>query len=182
MTADNKMSPGDTSWKARLRMPRPSPCNIVLVNPEIPQNTGNIARLCAASASNLHLVGKIGFSLDEKAVRRAGLDYWHLVNVRTHSDFATCLNHIGDQTPILFSSKAANSFIYAPYSPGCTLVFGAESVGLPDEIVAQYPNAQYGIPTISQSVRSLNLANSVSIALYKALEVTGALGTFVLEP
>ncbi|MBN2341805.1 MAG: tRNA (cytidine(34)-2'-O)-methyltransferase [Deltaproteobacteria bacterium] len=158
------------------------PVHIVLVNPEIPQNTGNIARLCAATGAHLHLVGNIGFSLDEKAVRRAGLDYWHLVTVCTHTTFSDCLHHIGTERPILFSSKANKSFLEAPYTSGCTLVFGAESVGLPDDIVCRYPDDQYGIPTLSKSVRSLNLANSVSIALYKTLEVTGALNSFMLSP
>ncbi|MBN2525921.1 MAG: tRNA (cytidine(34)-2'-O)-methyltransferase [Deltaproteobacteria bacterium] len=163
-------------------MPSPSPTHIVLVNPEIPQNTGNIARLCAATASHLHLVGKIGFSLDEKAVRRAGLDYWHLVTVHTYSAFDDCLAAIGGPPPILFSSRAKESFLKAPYQPGNILVFGAESVGLPDAILTAWSNHQYGIPTISKSVRSLNLANSVSIALYKSLEMTGALETYILHP
>ncbi|MBN2715353.1 MAG: tRNA (cytidine(34)-2'-O)-methyltransferase [Deltaproteobacteria bacterium] len=156
--------------------------HIVLVNPEIPQNTGNIARLCAATASHLHLVGKLGFSLDEKAVRRAGLDYWHLVTVHTHDTFNECLTQIDGPTPILFSSKSNQSFLTAPYQAGNILVFGAESVGLPDNILTDWPHSQYGIPTISRSVRSLNLANSVAIALYKSLEVTGALDTHILAP
>ena len=172
----------DTSWKSRLRMPAPTPVHIVLVNPEIPQNTGNIARLCAATASHLHLVGKIGFSLDEKAVRRAGLDYWHLVTVRTHTSFGDCLAHIGGPPPILFSSKAAHSYLKAPFQAGNILVFGAESIGLPDDVIDAWPDQQYGIPTISRSVRSLNLANSVAIALYKSLEMTNALDTHILEP
>lgn len=174
--------PTDTSWKTRLRMPTPEPAHIVLVNPEIPQNTGNIARLCAATGSNLHLVGNIGFSLDEKAVRRAGLDYWHLVSVRTHAAFSDCLDAIGGPEPVLFSSRATRNYLQAPYEKGNILVFGAESVGLPDDILRSWPEHQYGIPTISQSVRSLNLANSVAIALYKSLEMTGALEQYILAP
>lgn len=172
----------DTSWKSRLRMPAPLPVRIVLVNPEIPQNTGNIARLCAATGAHLHLVGKIGFSLDEKAVRRAGLDYWHLVKVKVHTDFEACLLALNEKEPILFSSKAQKSYLVAPYQSACTLVFGAESVGLPDTITDQFPNHQYAIPTLSNTVRSLNLANSVSIALYKSLEITNALNQTTLMP
>ena len=172
----------DTSWKTRLRMSAPSPAHIVLINPEIPQNTGNIARLCAATGAHLHLVGNIGFSLDEKAVRRAGLDYWHLVTVRTHGTFEDCLAQIDGPAPILFSSRGAHNYLSAPYAAGNILVFGAESVGIPDEILAAFPDNQFGIPTISGTVRSLNLANSVAIALYKSLEMTGALENNILAP
>jgi tRNA (cytidine/uridine-2'-O-)-methyltransferase len=168
------ISSKDTSWKSRLRMELPAPFKIVLVNPEIPQNTGNISRLCAATGSELHLVGKLGFSLDEKAVRRAGLDYWHLVKVFTHKDFETCISSIGDTGPLIFSSRASSIFSDAPFKPGSTLVFGSESTGLPESITSAFKNNLYGIPTVSKTVRSLNLANSVSIALYKGLEVTGA--------
>ena len=163
-------------------MPTPESSHIVLVNPEIPQNTGNIARLCAATSSTLHLVGRIGFSLDEKAVRRAGLDYWHLVQVHTHVSFEECLGAIGGPPPLLFSSRATRNYLQAPYKKGNILVFGAESVGLPECILEQWPDHQFGIPTISQSVRSLNLANSVAIALYKSLEMTGALEQYILAP
>ena len=163
-------------------MERPEGFSIVLVNPEIPQNTGNIARLCAATSAHLQLVGTLGFSLDEKAVRRAGLDYWHLVEVHTHDTFDDCLAAIGDPAPLLFSSKASASYLQAPFARGGTLVFGAESVGLPQEILDAHAQRAYGIPTISGTVRSLNLANSVAIALYKGLEVTGALDACTLTP
>lgn len=190
------MTPMDTSWKSRLRMPRPVvPLNVVLVNPEIPQNTGNIGRLCAATGSRLHLVGKLGFSLDEKAVRRAGLDYWHLVDVQTHDTFSQCLLEIDEvagstnstapkksSDPLLFTTGAEKSFVDAPYKPGGILVFGAESVGLPKDIIEKYGNSRYGIPTISKTVRSLNLGNSVGIVIYKALEIVGALDQYELMP
>ncbi len=166
----------------RLRVPGPgAPINVVLVNPEIPQNTGNIARLCAATGSVLHLVGKLGFSTDEKAVRRAGLDYWHLVTVREHDDLESCLDSIGRPSVFVLSTGASTSYLEAEFTPGCALVFGAESVGLPAEIRKRYREESYGIPTRSESVRSLNLANATAIVLYRALETTGALEGASLE-
>jgi tRNA (cytidine/uridine-2'-O-)-methyltransferase len=160
----------------KLRMPRPDePLHVVLVEPEIPQNTGNIARLCAATGSVLHLVGKLGFRTDEKAVRRAGLDYWHLVTVIEHEDFSSCLSQIGCDDPILLTTKSESSYLAAPYRPGGILVFGRETKGLPPEIMARYADRLFSIPTVAGTVRSLNLANAVSIVVYRALQVTGAL-------
>lgn len=173
----------DTSWKARLRMEcLPVPFHVVLVNPEIPQNTGNIARLCAATGSNLHLVGQLGFSTDEKAVRRAGLDYWHLVDINEHRDFESCLAHIGCESPFLFTTGGAKTYVDAPFQPGSVFVFGSESVGLPNEIMERYSDNRYGIPTLSKTVRSLNLGNSVGIVLYKGLESVGAFSNVSLKP
>ena len=157
-----------------MKAPTPG-FHVILVNPEIPQNTGNIARLCAATGSTLHLVGEIGFSTDEKAVRRAGLDYWHLVKVIEHPDLDSCLEESGLAEPLLFSTGSEKKYTDAPYKRGCALVFGAESVGLPAEIRRQFAHRSYGIPTRSTSVRSLNLANATAIVLYRALEATGAL-------
>ena len=165
-------------------MKRPdTPLHVVLVEPEIPQNTGNIARLCAATGSTLHLVGKLGFSTDEKAVRRAGLDYWHLVTVKEHPDLSSCLNDIAcESPPLLFTTKATRNYLHAPYTPGNALVFGKETKGLPAHIMETYAHRQYSIPTAVDSVRSLNLANSVSIVLYEALRATGALDHTVVVP
>jgi tRNA (cytidine/uridine-2'-O-)-methyltransferase len=151
-----------------------APFHVVLVNPEIPQNTGNIARMCAATGSVLHLVGELGFQTDEKAVRRAGLDYWHLVRVVQHADFDACLDALGRPPPLLFATSAERSYLDAPYAPGGVLVFGRESVGLPDALLERYAGAQYGIPMLRGSVRSLNLANAVAIVLFRALEAVGA--------
>ncbi len=162
----------------RLRMPRPDrEFHIVLVNPEIPQNTGNIARLCAATGSALHLVGHLGFSIDEKAVRRAGLDYWPLVRVSHHDTFEQCLGSISsaNPTPLFFSAKRPRCYLEAPFEPGAVLVFGSESAGLPAELLDAHSGSVFGIPTIESTVRSLNLANSASIVLYEALRRTGAL-------
>jgi len=150
------------------------PLRIVLVEPEIPQNTGNIGRLAAATASPLHLVGNLGFRIDEHAVRRAGLDYWHLVELEQH----VTLDHFVHAHPAsrlrLFSAGATRSYLDARFEPGDALVFGKESVGLSEELLARWPEAVFGIPTAG-AVRSLNLANAVSIVVYEAMRQIGAL-------
>ena len=155
---------------------------MVLVEPEIPQNTGNIARLCAATASKLHLVGPLGFRTDEKSVRRAGLDYWHLVDVQEHVDLDSCLEKLGCKTPLLFTSKDQPCYLDAPYCPGDVLVFGKETKGLSPKIMDAYPESLYAIPTVVDSVRSLNLANAVSVVVYEALRATGILTDAVAGP
>ncbi len=155
------------------------PFHVVLVEPEIPQNTGNIARLCAGTGSTLHLVGKLGFSVDEKAVRRAGLDYWPLVQVVRHDDFRSCLEAAGNPLPILLTTKSARCYVDAPYAPGCALVFGKETKGLAQEITDAYADNLYSIPTVEDSVRSLNLANAVSIVLFEAIRQVGAFSQLV---
>lgn len=157
--------------------------HVVLVEPEIPPNTGNVARMCAATASALHLVGPLGFRIDEHSVRRAGVDYWHLVDVRRHLDFAHFMHAFAKESPDgrlhLFSAVATKSYLHAGFARGDALVFGKESVGLPDDLLEQYADRIVGIPTLG-AVRSLNLANAVGIALYEALRQTGALDdTFV---
>jgi tRNA (cytidine/uridine-2'-O-)-methyltransferase len=152
---------------------------VVLVEPEIPPNTGNVARLCAATASALHLVGKLGFSIDDHAVRRAGLDYWHLVDLHRHEAFEDAERGIsametrGSRT-WLFSGKARRSYLDVAFREGDAFVFGKESVGLPEGLLASREEAVLGIPTLG-AVRSLNLANSVAIAIYEALRQVGAL-------
>jgi tRNA (cytidine/uridine-2'-O-)-methyltransferase len=146
----------------------------VLVEPEIPPNTGNIARLCAATSSVLHLVGNLGFRVDEKSVRRAGIDYWHLVDVRRHLDLVHFQHALPDTRWVLFSASAEQSYLDADFRPGDALLFGRESVGLPDDLLARHADSVYGIPTLG-AVRSLNLANAVSIVLYEALRQMGAL-------
>lgn len=182
------MPPRTSNDTPRLRArPLERPLHVVLVEPEIPPNTGNIARLCAASASPLHLVGPLGFKIDEHSVRRAGVDYWHLVDVRRHLDFAHFVHafakeHEGHERPgrmFLFSAIAEKSYLDAKVQPGDALVFGKESVGLPEELLEQYEDSVIGIPTIG-AVRSLNLANAAGIALWDALRQCGALdATFV---
>ncbi len=169
----------------RLRAPLMTrPLHVVLVEPEIPPNTGNVARLCAAAGAPLHLVGPLGFRIDEHSVRRAGVDYWHLVDVRRHLDFAHFVHAFDKENEgherrgrfHLFSAIATKSYLDARIEPGDALVFGKESVGLPDELLAQYPDTVVGIPTLG-AVRSLNLANAAGIALWDALRQCGALGS-----
>lgn len=164
----------------RLRSrPLALPLQVVLVEPEIPQNTGNIARMCAATLSPLHLVGPLGFRIDEKAVRRAGLDYWHLVQVHRHVSIEHFRHACPSSRLVFFSAKANRSYLQVQYQAGDALVFGRESVGLPEELVDAHPEDVYGIPTLG-AVRSLNLANAVGIVLYEALRQLGALDeTFV---
>jgi tRNA (cytidine/uridine-2'-O-)-methyltransferase len=155
----------------------------VLVEPEIPPNTGNVARLCAATSSPLHLVGHLGFRIDEHSVRRAGVDYWHLVDVRTHVDFDDFLRTFRVESPEgglhLFSASVAGNYIDAPLRAGDALVFGKESVGLSSELLARFPDRVRTIPTIG-AVRSLNLANAVGIVLFEGLRKVGSLDdTFV---
>jgi tRNA (cytidine/uridine-2'-O-)-methyltransferase len=160
----------------RLRAPPlDHPLHVVLVEPEIPPNTGNIARLCAATGSLLHLVGPLGFRLDEKSVRRAGIDYWHLVDVRQHLDLSHFRHAFPGARWRLMSASANNCYLAAGFRPGDALVFGRESVGLPDDLLAAHADAAFSIPTLGP-VRSLNLANAASIVVYEALRQIGALG------
>jgi len=160
----------------RLRAPPIlPPLHVVLVEPEIPPNTGNIARLCAATGSVLHLVGPLGFRIDEKSVRRAGIDYWHLVKVLRHLDLAHFRNALPDARWYLLSASAERSYLDAEFRGGDALIFGRESVGLPDDLLAQHPESVFGIPTLG-AVRSLNLANAAAIVVYEALRQIGALG------
>ena len=169
------------------------PFHVVLVEPEIPPNTGNVGRLCAATGSKLHLVGKLGFRIDEHAVRRAGLDYWHLVDLTHHLDFPHFLRAFRAASPTgklhLFTAHAKTSYLDAGFAPGDALVFGKESVGLAPELVEEYNDRTVAIPTFevgpadsaeARAVRSLNLSNAVSIALYEALRGAGALAKATL--
>ena len=149
------------------------PFQVVLVEPESPPNTGAIARTCGATQSPLHLVGPLGFSIEDQAVRRAGLDYWHLVDVRRHESFESFEEqHVGGRIH-LFSANASKSYLDAAFKPGDALVFGKESVGLPRELLRDRPNL-WAIPTLG-AVRSLNLSNAVAIVLYEALRQNRAL-------
>jgi tRNA (cytidine/uridine-2'-O-)-methyltransferase len=176
--------PKTSSTTARLRArPLAVPLHVVLVEPEIPPNTGNVARLCAATASPLHLVGALGFRIDEHSVRRAGVDYWDLVDLRQHVDFAHFMHAFRAESPAgnlhLFSAIATRSYLSAGFAKGDALVFGRESVGLPRELLAAHADRVVGIPTLG-AVRSLNLANAAGIALYEALRRVGALeGVYV---
>jgi tRNA (cytidine/uridine-2'-O-)-methyltransferase len=158
------------------------PFFVVLVEPEIPPNTGNIARLCGATCCPLHLVGTLGFRIDEHAVRRAGLDYWHLVEVHHHRSLPDCEaqiaaardRHLPGRRSWFFTGRAKRSLYEAEILAGDALVFGKESVGLGPEILESRADSLVAIPTLG-AVRSLNLANAVSIALYEGLRRNGLL-------
>jgi tRNA (cytidine/uridine-2'-O-)-methyltransferase len=141
--------------------------NIVLVEPEIPQNTGTIVRLAAATACPLHLVEPLGFDIDERSIRRAGLDYWQHASVRTYRSLEE-LRSEGEGRFWLTSKKATRCYTEVDYQPGDYLVFGRETAGLPEELIESEPERAITIPMFGP-VRSLNLANAVSIVLYEAL-------------
>src|SRR5260370_14096267 len=148
--------------------------HVVLVEPEIPQNTGNIARLCAAVRAHLHIVGVTGFRLDDRAVRRAGLDYWPEVSLQRHRDLDALYGLLPTARFIYFSARAEKSFFEWKFDPHDCLVFGPETRSLPESLLRQNCEQSLTIPMLNPNVRSLNLANSVSIALYEALLQTSA--------
>ncbi len=145
------------------------PLSVVLVEPEIPPNTGNIARCCAATGAPLHLIEPLGFKLGDSAVRRAGLDYWDRVEVRRHANWEAFIDQTRPARFFLFSTFAPRSFHKAHFQPGDYLVFGKETKGLPESLLTRWPDRVFGIPMQPQSVRSLNLSTSVGIVLYEAL-------------
>jgi tRNA (cytidine/uridine-2'-O-)-methyltransferase len=156
------------------------PFHVVLIEPEIPPNTGAVARTCAATGSPLHLVGKLGFRIDEQSVRRAGLDYWHLVDLRVHASFDEFLAANPDLRLHLFTAAARTSFFDCELGAGDALVFGKESVGLDPALLDRYPDRWRGLPTLG-GVRSLNLSNAVAVAVYEGLRRMGALSHPFLE-
>jgi tRNA (cytidine/uridine-2'-O-)-methyltransferase len=151
------------------------PFNIVLIEPEIPPNTGNIARLCAATGSVLHLVGTLGFSLDDRYLKRAGLDYWEHVTLRHWPDLETLQQSAGDGRFFYLSTKVQRSYLDAGFQPGDFIVFGKETKGLPEELLRANPETSFTIPMPAGHVRSLNLSTSAGIVLYEALRQSGAL-------
>ena len=146
--------------------------NIVLVEPEIPQNTGNIARTCAATRSRLHLVRPLGFDISERAVKRAGLDYWPMVDLKVYDS----LDHFFSINPEpdlwLATTKAPQDYTQAQYREGCWLMFGKETAGLPEELRMRWYGGCVRIP-MRPDARSLNLANSVAVLTYEALRQQG---------
>lgn len=147
---------------------------VALVEPEIPPNTGNIARLCAATNVPLHIVGATGFRLDDRAVRRAGLDYWPEVVLERHPTLQDLHNHLPESRFLYLSTKAEKSYAQWEFSSEDCLVFGRETRGLPEELLRQNWNRCLTIPMSNPNVRSLNLATAVGIVLYEALRQTGA--------
>lgn len=151
------------------------PFHIILIEPEIPPNTGSIARLCAATGTHLHLVGKLGFSIDDKHLKRAGLDYWHAVTVQRWDNFAALRTAFPDGRFWYASKKAERIYTEVNYQRGDFLVFGKESYGLPDELLTENEKSSIRIPIMHPAVRSLNLATASGIVLYEALRQTDAL-------
>ena len=146
--------------------------NIVLVEPEIPQNCGNIARTCAATGCALHLIRPLGFDISEKAVRRAGLDYWHLVEVHDYENLADFFQRNQVHRLWCLSTKAPRSYVEADFQDGDYLFFGKETKGLPEDFLESHRDSCVRIPMRSEA-RSLNLSNAVAITLFEALRQTG---------
>lgn len=142
--------------------------NIVLVEPEIPQNTGNIARTCAATGSVLHLVRPLGFDISDAAVKRAGLDYWHFVTVKVYENLDDLFQKNRIEQLRLFSTKAPRAHTDADYRDGCFLFFGKETKGLPEDFLRAHYDDCVRIPMRS-AARSLNLSNSVAVGVFEAL-------------
>lgn len=142
--------------------------NIVLVEPEIPQNTGNIARTCAATGAGLHLVRPLGFSVDDRYLKRAGLDYWEYVNVQYYDSFEELRMKFRDQPFYYATTKAVNTYTDICYPEDCFLVFGKETAGLPEELLVKNKEWCIRIP-MRNNLRSLNLSNSVAVVLYEAM-------------
>ncbi len=142
--------------------------HVVLVEPEIPQNAGNIARTCAATGCVLHLVKPLGFELSDRYLKRAGLDYWNLVEVKVHETFEEALSALGGAKLHLFTTKAKRVYTEAAYGEGDALVFGKETRGLPEELLKSRPDDCVRIPMVGD-LRSLNLSNAVAVAVYEGL-------------
>ena len=149
------------------------PFHLVLHQPVIPQNTGSIARLCACTGATLHLIHPLGFSTDDAAVKRAGLDYWEHVDIREYPDWKTYLKTARPEHLFLFSKFAANHYTEARFPPGSHFVFGSETEGLPSELREEFPT--YKIPMRTHLVRSLNLSQCCAVILYEGLRQSNTL-------
>lgn len=149
--------------------------HLVLVRPEIPANTGNVARTCAVTGCHLHLVKPLGFSIDDKHLKRAGLDYWHLLNIHYHDNLLDVLGAFPSNKFHFATTKGDRYYTEVSYGPDDFLVFGRETSGLPQEIINNYHDRCIRIPMLNQA-RSLNLSNSVAIVLYEALRQNGFTG------
>ena len=146
--------------------------NIVLFEPEMPLNTGNIGRTCVATNTRLHLIEPLGFKLNEKAVKRAGLDYWDKLDVTVYCDFQDFLDRNPGAKLYMATTKAPKTYTDVAYEPDCYIMFGKESAGIPEEILVEHKETCMRIPMWGD-IRSLNLANSVAIVLYEALRQNG---------
>jgi tRNA (cytidine/uridine-2'-O-)-methyltransferase len=147
--------------------------HIALIEPRIPPNTGNIARLCAATDTSLHLIEPLGFSVDDAELKRAGLDYWEAVDCWLHPGWRAFREAIARDRCLYFSARASRPLAEARFRPNSVLVFGNETDGLPDRILEKHPEECFTIPMKSGKVRSLNLSTAVGIVLYQALQQLG---------
>ncbi len=146
--------------------------NIILHQPEIPQNTGNIGRTCVATGTSLHLIEPLGFRLDEKAIKRAGMDYWQHLNVHRYVNFDEFRAKNPNAKIWMATTKAKHTYTEVEFGPNDFIMFGKESAGIPEEILVEYEDTCIRIPMLPE-IRSLNLSNSVAIVLYEALRQTG---------
>ena len=146
---------------------------IVLFEPEIPPNTGSVARLCAATLTPLHHIEPLGFKIDDKHLKRAGLDYWEFVDLRVHGSWEDFLSAMRPEHLLFFSKRAAKSYTAARYREEDFLVFGPETRGLPQSLLNAHADCALRIPMLGTGVRSLNLSNAVSIVLYEGLRQLG---------
>jgi tRNA (cytidine/uridine-2'-O-)-methyltransferase len=142
--------------------------DVVLVHPEIPPNTGNVIRLCANAGARLHLVEPLGFSMEDKLLRRAGLDYHELADVRVHADWIACRAALGERRMFAFSTRARRLYAEVAFEPGDVFVFGAETAGLPDAMLESFPEAMRLRLPMRAGNRSLNLSNAVAVAVFEA--------------
>jgi len=150
------------------------PLNIVLYQPEIPQNTGNIARTCAVTGSKLHLIKPLGFSIDDKHLKRAGLDYWHLLDIEIHENFNDFISKYPEGEYYLLTTRGDKLYTEINYSSDSFLIFGKETAGVPEEIHEKFKGNRIKIPMVKETAaRSLNLSNSVAIVVYEALRQLG---------
>lgn len=146
--------------------------NIVLLEPEIPANTGNIGRTCVATGSKLHLIEPLGFSIDEKALKRAGLDYWEKLDVTVYKNFEDFVEKNPNAKIYMATTKSKQTYADVEYEDGCYIMFGKESAGIPEEILLDYKDTAVRIPMLPD-IRSLNLSNSAAIVAYEALRQQG---------
>lgn len=146
--------------------------NIVLHEPEIPANTGNIGRTCVAANARLHLIEPLGFKINEKSLKRAGLDYWEQLDVIVYDNYADFLRKNQGAKIYMATTKAKKVYTEVMYEPDCYIMFGKESAGIPEEILIEHPDTAIRIPMVGD-IRSLNLGNSVAIVLYEALRQNG---------
>jgi|TARA_B110000438_G_scaffold1955_1_gene2043 tRNA (cytidine/uridine-2'-O-)-methyltransferase len=152
----------------------PHEINIVLVEPEIPMNTGTIGRLCLATASTLHLIEPLGFEISDSRLKRAGLDYWKYIKLKTYPSLEIFFQSIpATAQKVFFSTKGEKDFFQHSFQPGAYLFFGSETRGLPSDLIQSNKEQTYRIPQYDERVRSINIANAVSVATYEAIRQLG---------